>query len=78
MIKNITTIPFNTLTHITNFHTRKVFVKSLILGKLLYTIPLYTQVTNKQLSKIHKVIMSAARVIIGSYCFKKSTLPTNQ
>ena len=61
------------LTSITSMKTRLVFVKSLVLGKLLYAIPLYTQVTLKQLNMIHKVIMTSARVCIGSYCFKKST-----
>ena len=61
------------LTNITNMKTRLVFIKSLVLGKLLYAIPLYTQVTLKQLNMIHKVIMTSARVSIGSYCFKKST-----
>ena len=42
-----------------------------VFGKLLYAIPLYTQVTLKQLNMIHKVIMTSARVCIGSYCFKK-------
>ena len=44
-----------------------------VLGKLLYAIPLYTQVTLKQLNMIHKVIMTSARVCIRSHCFKKST-----
>merc|ERR1712240_403560 len=61
------------LTNITSMKTRLVFIKSLVLGKLLYAIPLYTQVTLKQLNMIHKVIMTSARVSIGSYCFKKST-----
>merc|ERR1712240_205865 len=61
------------LTNITSMKTRLVFIKSLVLGKLLYAIPLYRQVTLKQLNMIHKVIMTSARVSIGSYCFKKST-----
>ena len=28
--------------------------------------------TNKQKQKLHKVIMSATRTIIGNYCYKKS------
>ena len=56
----------------TNFSTRYVFVKSIVLGKLNYAIPLLSQCTNKQKQKLHKVIMSAARTIIGNYCYKKS------
>jgi len=56
----------------TSFSSRIVFVKSLVIGKLIYAMPLYTQITKKQLSMIHKVIMTSGRIIIGNYCFKQS------
>ena len=35
-------------------------------------LPLYMGSTKEQLTKIHKVLMTAARGAIGDYCFKKS------
>ena len=61
------------ITKFSQFKDRLVMVKSLVIGKLLYAMPIYTQATEAQIAKIHKVIMTASRVIIGSYCFKKST-----
>merc|ERR1712240_567847 len=61
------------LTKYTNFHTRLQFVYAVVIGKLIYCLPLYTQANKNQISKIHKVIMTSARAIIGSFCFKKST-----
>ena len=56
------------LTDIADFQTRK---------KNFYKITLHNTTIHttykKQLSRIHKVIMTAARAIIGNYCFKKST-----
>jgi len=60
------------LTPLTTFHTRLQFIKSLVIGKLSYALPIYTQITQCQTIKLHRVIMAAARVIIGSYRFKKS------
>jgi len=54
------------LTNITNMSTRLVFGKLLVLGKLIYTMPLYTQLTLKQLNIIHKVIMTSAMDCIGT------------
>ena len=61
------------LTNITNNKTRQIFINSLVMGKLYYALPLYTQVTKKQLNMIQKVIMTAARAIIGSYFLKQTT-----
>merc|ERR1712112_195188 len=60
------------LNKFTNFSSRLVFIKSLVIGKLIYAMPMYTQLTLKQINKIHKVIMASARVAIGNYCFKKT------
>ena len=61
------------LTPFTNFKTRLNFIKSIVIGKIIYAIPLYMGVTETLMAKLHKVIMSAARAAIGSYCWKKST-----
>ena len=55
-----------------NFHTRKQFISAIVVGKLQYAIPLYTNINNINILKIHRIIMSSARTIIGNYCFKKS------
>ena len=60
------------LTKFTNFNTRNIFVKSYIIGKIIYALPLYMNINNTNLNKLHKVIMTAARMSIGNYCFKKS------
>ena len=36
-------------------------------------LPLYTNCNSVQVSKLHKITMQAARLIIGKFCFKKST-----
>merc|ERR1712240_591668 len=56
----------------TNFTTRLQFVKSLVIGKFIYCLPLFTQTSKSQQSKLHKIIMMSARTIIGNYCYKKS------
>merc|ERR1712105_226449 len=60
------------ITTFTTFHTRLQLIKSIVIGKLTYALPTYTQITDKQNIRIHRVIMAAARTIIGNYCFKKS------
>jgi len=67
-IKNI-----NLISKYLNFHTIKQFVYSLVIGKLQYAIPLYNNIKNTDITKIHRVLMSSALTIIGNYCFKKST-----
>ena len=51
---------------------RLQFVNAIVIGKLLYSLPIYTQLTKAQLNKIYRVIMSSAQTIEGNYCFKKS------
>ena len=41
-------------------------------GKLNYLAPIYSIANKDNLMKLHKIIMTAARVAIGDYCFKKS------
>ena len=43
------------------------------MGKINYLLPIYSIATQENLSKIQKIIMSAARAAIGNYCFRKST-----
>ena len=54
------------------FKTRLNFVNAFVIGKLIYALPLYMGLNQKLLTKLHKVIMTAARAAIGSFCFKKS------
>merc|ERR1712208_85360 len=56
----------------TNFNTRLAFIKSLVIGKLIYAMPMYTQLNKAQMSEIHEVIMTSEHAAIGSFCFKKS------
>jgi len=60
------------LTPFTYFSTRLQLIKSMVIGKLIYALPLYMQATTGQINKIHRVIMASARTIIGNYCYKKS------
>ena len=64
----------NKVRQFTDFKTRLVFLNAHILGKINYLIPLYMSANKDQLNKIHKVLMTAARSVIGNYCFKKSTV----
>ena len=62
------------LTKFTSFSTRNIFIKSYVIGKLLYAMPLYMSCNALNLEKLHKLLMTAARTSIGSYCFKKSKI----
>ena len=44
-----------------------------VLGKLMYMLPFFSSATVLNMNKIHKLLMFAARTVIGNYCFKKST-----
>ena len=37
-----------------------------------YMAPIYSMATKENINKLHKIIMTAARAAIGSFCFKKS------
>ena len=60
-----------TITKYTNFQTRLKFLNAFVIGKLNYMLPIYSlsDKTNKQ--KLHKILTTARRTAIGSYCFKK-------
>ena len=53
------------LTNITNNKTRQIFINSLVTGKLYYALPIYTQVTKRQLNIIHKVIIHLGRRFVA-------------
>ena len=52
--------------------TRLRFKNAHMLSKLYYMLPLLSSANNTQKQKVHKLIMFAARMVIGSYCFKVS------
>ena len=41
-------------------------------SKLYYMLPLMSSANATQIQKVHKLIMFAARTVLGSYCFKTS------
>ena len=47
-------------------------INGFVIGKLNYMLPLYSVVSTDNNNKLHKIIMTAARAVIGNYCFKKS------
>ena len=60
------------LTKYTDFTARLSFMNGYVIGKLHYMLPLYTRLNTELTSKIHKVMMTAARVTIGNYCCRKT------
>ena len=43
-----------------------------MMSKLHYVLPIMSQLSEKQAQKVHKLVMYAARSVMGSYCFKMS------
>ena len=60
------------ITKYSTFSTRLNFIKSYVIGKLIYAMPLYMSCSQKNIATLHKVIMTSARTAIGNYCYKKS------
>ena len=60
------------LNNYTDFRTRLSFINGFIIGKLNFMLPLYMNANLSNITKLHKVLMTAARVAIGNYCCKKS------
>ena len=58
----------------TDFKSRLSFMNAYVLGKLNYMLPLYNNLPGYLVRKLHKIVMTAARVIIGNYCFKISNI----
>jgi len=53
---------------ISSISTRLNFMNAYVVGKLNYILQLYMHTTNNLTSKLHKIIMTAARTVIGNYC----------
>ena len=62
------------ITKYTDFKSRLNFVNAFVLGKLNYMLPIYNNLPGYLNNKLHKIIMTAARTVIGNYCFRKSNL----
>ena len=60
------------LTKYTTFSTRLKFLNAYVIGKLNYMVPMYSIADLVNLNKLHKIITTAGRAAIGSYCHKKS------
>ena len=60
------------ITPYTDEKTRLQFANSFIISRLNYMLAMYTNLNEKQNNKLHKIIMTTARAVIGSYCFKIS------
>ena len=48
------------------------FLNSIVIGKLNYLLPLLNNCSSSAHSKLHKIVMTAARTGIGNYCYKQS------
>ena len=59
------------ITKFTTFTTRLKFLNGLVLGKLIYMIPLYSNIDLVNSNRLHKIITTTSRAAIGSYCYKK-------
>ena len=55
-----------------DFKTKVNLCNSLILSKLRYFLPFYTNAPNYQVNKFHKLLMKLARFCLGHYGFKIS------
>ena len=77
-INNLSSSLYNRINNIsklkkyTNFSTRLQFINSYVIGKLNYMLPIYNAASSNNITKIHNILMKAARTAIGNYCFKKS------
>ena len=57
----------------TQFKTRRTLVKSIVIGKLNYALPLLSNSTQSQLQKLNTLITKSYKVIMGNQCFRWST-----
>ena len=56
----------------TSIDTRLQFANSFIMGKLFYMLPMYHGLNCDQKTKIHRIIMRAARCVLNNYCLYES------
>ena len=47
-------------------------MNAFVIGKLRYMLPIYMGADTNNLTKLHRVLMKAARSTIGNYCCKQS------
>ena len=59
------------LTHITNFNSRLAFARAYLINKLQYSMPLYTNLTSKNIADLNRALMNIARYVHNDYCFMK-------
>ena len=56
-----------------NFNSCLAIANAIVFGSVNYGIPILINADKKLLMKLHKLIMSTARCVIGSPCYKMST-----
>ena len=59
------------ITKYTDFKSRLHFINAYVIGKLNYMLPMYSNLNKYLFNRLHKIQMTAARAVIGNYCFKK-------
>ena len=57
----------------TKFSSRLILIKSIILRKINYTLPLLINSTQRQLERLNVIINKSCRIIIGNQCLKWSS-----
>lgn len=57
----------------TTIKTRKMLVKSIVIGKLIYTLPLLVNSTQNQLQRLNTLINKCGKTIIGNPCLRWSS-----
>merc|ERR1711873_186658 len=50
--------------------TRKILVKSIVISKLNYALPLLSNSTQAQLQKLNTLIIKCCQVIMGNLCLR--------
>ena len=64
----------NNIKMYTSFKVRLSIINSMVIGVLLYILPLHLNCTNIQIKKLHKIVMRSAKLALGSACFKISNV----
>ena len=59
-----------TLSNKTSKKTREILVKSIVIGKLNYTLPLLINSTKSQLQKLNTIINRCGKTIMGNPCLR--------
>ena len=57
----------------TDFKTRLKFLNANVISKLNYMLPFYSSINADQINKLHKILMTSARMAIGNYCYRVKT-----